>query len=273
MKLKLNEEGHAVLVDGKPVYVHDDGKEIPFDAAQTVATISRLNKEAQTHREGKEAAETQLGAMKDQVKVFEGLDPKAAKEALQKLKDIGDGKLIESGKLEEVRGAAQKEYEARLKAYQEEFGAKEGKLMAEREALQGHLNNEIIGGSFARSKFINEKIAVPVDMIQATFGKNFKVEDGKLVAVDAQGNKIFSRARPGEMADFDEALGSLVEQYAHRDHILKASGASGGGASASAGSNGNGNGNKSMTRSAFSQLPPMEQMKAAKTPGFALTEE
>lgn len=271
MKLKLDEEGHAVLVDGKPVYVHDDGKEIPFDAARTVETISRLNGEAKNHREAKEAAETQLGAMKDQVKVFEGLDPKSAREALQKLKDIGDGKLIESGKLDEVRSAATKEYEVRLAALQAEYGEKEGKLVADREALQGHLNNEIIGGSFARSKFIQEKIAVPVDMIQATFGKNFKVEDGKLVAVDAQGNKIFSRARPGELADFDEAMGSLVEQYSSRDHILKASGASGSGAAASAGGSGSKDG-KSMTRTAFNQLHPMDQMKTIKS-GVKIADE
>ena len=28
MKLKLDENGHVVVQDGKPVYVHDDGKEV-----------------------------------------------------------------------------------------------------------------------------------------------------------------------------------------------------------------------------------------------------
>ncbi len=66
MKLKLDEAGHVVVVDGKPVYVHEDGKEVAFDALSTVATITRLNGEAKTHREGKEAAETKL-------KAFEGI--------------------------------------------------------------------------------------------------------------------------------------------------------------------------------------------------------
>jgi hypothetical protein len=77
---------------------------------------------------------------------------------------------------------------------------------------------------------IAEKLAVPADMVQATFGNRFKIEDGKVVAYDANGNKIFSRARPGELADFDEALETLVEQYPYKDHILKGSGANGGGA-------------------------------------------
>ena len=49
MKLKTVEvEGttYAVVEDGKPVYVHDDNKEIPFDAPGTVAKIGQLNGEA-----------------------------------------------------------------------------------------------------------------------------------------------------------------------------------------------------------------------------------
>jgi hypothetical protein len=272
MKLKLDADGHAVLEGGHPVYVHDDGKEIAFDAARTTETIKRLNGEAQTHREAKEQALNQVGTLQQQMKVFEGLDPEASRKALQQLKDIGDGKLIEAGKLEEVRGAAQKEYEARLKTLTEEFGTKEGTLKAQAEALQGHLNNEIIGGSFARSKFIAEKLAIPMDLVQAAFGKNFKVEDGKLVALDAQGNKVYSRARPGEPADFEEAIGQLVDQYPNRDHILKASGASGSGASGSKGAGGGGDGSKTMTRSAFDQLNPMEKSKVARS-GVDITDD
>ena len=53
MKLKtVTIEGKTYAeVDGdKPIYIHDDGKEAPHDAAHTVATISRLNGEAKTHR-------------------------------------------------------------------------------------------------------------------------------------------------------------------------------------------------------------------------------
>ena len=51
MKLKLDENGHVVVSDGKPVYVHDDGKEIPFDAPAAMQKISGLNAEAKQHRE------------------------------------------------------------------------------------------------------------------------------------------------------------------------------------------------------------------------------
>lgn len=57
MKLKLDENGHVVVSDGKPVYVNDEGKDIAFDVSGTVATIARLNGEAKSHRERAETAE------------------------------------------------------------------------------------------------------------------------------------------------------------------------------------------------------------------------
>ncbi len=62
MKLKLDENGHVVVSDGKPVYVHDDGKEIPFDAPAAMQKISGLNAEAKQYREAQGTAEAQQKA-------------------------------------------------------------------------------------------------------------------------------------------------------------------------------------------------------------------
>lgn len=215
MKLKLDENGHVVVQDGKPVYVHDDGKEVAFDAPQTVATITRLNGEAKTHREAKEQFEAQ-------VKAFEGLDPVKVKEALGIVQNLDAKKLVDAGEVDKVKAeitdALKKTYEPQIQ-----------QLTTERDAVQQQLHSELIGGGFARSKFIQDNIAVPVDMIQATFGKNFQIENGKVVAVGADGQKIYSRARPGEVADFDEALETLVGGYQHKDSILKGGQGTGGG--------------------------------------------
>ncbi len=226
MKLKLDENGHAVLQDGKPVYVHDDGKEVAFDAAGTVATISRLNGEAKGHRERAEAAEKSL-------KAFEGItDPAAAIKALETVKNFDEKNLIAAGDRDKAVAEAVKAVEAKYEP-----------VLKERDSLKTELYGEKIGGSFARSKLIADKLAIPADMVQARFGQAFKIEEGKVVAYDANGNKLFSRTRPGELADFDEALESLIEQYPHKDHILKSSGASGGGA-AGGGNGGGGNNSK-----------------------------
>ena len=213
MKLKLDENGHVVVQEGKPVYVHEDGKEVAFDASGTVSTIARLNAEAKSHRERAESAEKSL-------KGFDGIaDPAAARNALDVVSKLDQKKLVDAGEIDTVRNEISK-------AFQTQLDEANGKA----QTYEQQLYAEKIGGSFARSKYIADKLAVPVDMVQATFGQNLKIEEGKVVAYDTQGQKIFSRVRPGELADFDEAIETLVSQYPHRDHILKSSDANGGGA-------------------------------------------
>lgn len=215
MKLKIFEhEGkqYAEIQDGKPVYVEDDGKEVAFDAVGTRSTITRLNSEAKAHRERAETAEKIA-------KAFDGIeDAGAARKAMEMVANLDAKKLVDAGEIEKVKSEISKAFQAQLDEANTKAQTYEQQLYAEK-----------IGGSFARSKVIAEKLAVPADMVQAAFGSRFKIEEGKVVAYDANGNKIFSRARPGELADFDEALEALVEQYPHKDHILKSSGANGGG--------------------------------------------
>lgn len=252
MKLKLDDQGHVVVSDGKPVYVHDDGKEVAFDAAGTVATISRLNGEAKAHRERAEAAEGRL-------KGFEGIeDPAAALKALNTLKNLDDKRLVDAGEVEKVKAEA-------IKAIEERYAP----VVKEAETLKAQLNTHLIGGAFASSKFIAEHFAAEgpagVEIARALFGNSLKVEDGKVVGYDSQGNKLYSRARPGELASADEAIELLVDSYPHKAHILKGSGANGGGAG-HGGGNGAG-GKKTMSRSNYDALTPPDQAAFTRSGG------
>ncbi|MDQ9022837.1 hypothetical protein RFI02_17160 [Acinetobacter sichuanensis] len=215
MKLKTTQiDGKTyaeVNEQGLPLYIHDDGKEVAHDAAQTVATITRLNSEAKSNRERYEKAETALTT-------FAGIeDPVAAKKAVETLKNFDDKKLVDAGEVEKVKAEA-------IKAVEEKYAP----IVQERDALQNQLHGELIGGGFARSQMIKDKISVPADMVQAQFGRNFKVENGKVVAYDNHGQQIYSHSRPGELADFDEALDQLIDGYQYKDHILKGGQGSGG---------------------------------------------
>jgi Mn-dependent DtxR family transcriptional regulator len=245
MKLKLNDDGFAVVQDGKPVYVNDDGKEIAFDVAGTVATISRLNSEAKGHRERAEAAEKAA-------KAFEGItDAEAARKALATVANLDAKKLVDAGEIDKVRAEA-------IKAVEDKYAP----IVSERDGLLKSLVDEKVGGSFARSKMIADKLAIPADLVQARFGNAFKVEGNDVVAYDKSGNKLFSRSNPGEVAKFDEALEILIDQYPYRDSILKSTGASGGGAQSG---NGGASGSKSMSRAAFDALPPAKQAEVARS--------
>jgi hypothetical protein len=251
MKLKLNDDGFAVVQDGKPVYVNDEGKEIAFDVAGTVQTISRLNGEAKTHRERAEAAEKVA-------KAFEGItDAEAARKALATVANLDAKKLIDAGEVDKIRAEA-------IKAVEDKYAP----IVSERDSLQKSLVDEKVGGSFARSKMIADKLAIPADLVQARFGEAFKVEGNDVVAYDKSGNKLFSRSNPGEVAKFDEALEILIDQYPYRDSILKSTGASGGGAQ---GGSGGGSGGKTITRAAYDALPPHQQAQTARS-GVTITD-
>lgn len=251
MKLLLDANGNAVIRNGKPVYVGEDGKEIEFDAPATVQTITRLNAEAKSHRERAETAETSL-------KTFEGIaDPAAARKALDTIKNLDDKKLVDAGEVERVKAEA-------IKAVEEKYAP----VVKKAGDLEQALYSEKIGGSFSRSKVIADKFAIPADLVQARFGSAFKIEDGKTVAYDQAGNKIFSRARPGELADFDEALETLVDQYPYKDQILKGTGASGGGAGQS---NQGAGGKKTISRAQFDALDPVAKQATMKE-GTAVTD-
>jgi len=244
MKLKLDANGHVVVENGMPVYEYDDGSAKPFDAVQSAAAIKRLNTEAKTHREAKEAAETKAAA-------FAGIeDPEAARQALQTVASL-DGKL--KVEIEKVRGETAKALQGRIDAA--EAKAKE---------IESRLHGELIGGGFARSKFIAEKLAIPADVAQAFFGSAFVIENGQMVAKGRDGSPILSKTT-GQAASFDEALEVLVGGYERKDSILKAD--QKGGSGAQPGTGGAGAQKQTIQRAQFDALDHSGRAAFAKAGG------
>lgn len=237
MKLKTDASGNAVLQDGKPVYLADDGKELALDAAELYGQVKRLTGENRDHREARKAAEDKLAG-------FSGIDdPKAAREALETVKSL-EGKT--KADVEKVRAEVSKSYETKLA---EELKA--------RQTLEQQLHRELIGGGVARSKFVAEKSALPADLLLPIVGQHLVVENGQVVAKRADGSVIYSRTNPGSPAGLDEALETLVSESPHRDHILKATQKNGSGAAP--GATGGAAGVKTIPRAEFDQKTPVER--------------
>jgi len=249
MKLKLNEQGFAEVKDGKPVYLDDSGAEIPFDAPAAMAKITALNGEAKNHRLKAEELATAL-------KPFEGIDPAAAAKALQFAQSMEGKKAMDDEGIKTLIANA-------VKPLQEQLAAKDQELTGK----DGHIYKLEVGNRFATSSYLKDKtiLGETPDIAEAFFAKNFKVEGGKVVPYDAAGNQIYSRVKPGEVADFDEAVAILVESHPKRDHILKGSGGSGAGTPGSQG--GGGGGGKTLNRTAFGALDPAGQLAHIKGGG------
>lgn len=247
MKLKLDEKGNAVLQDGHPVYVHDDGSEHPFDAKAAHVALATAKREAGESR-------TKLKEATDKLAAFSGIeDPEAALKALQFAASM-DGKKVMDDE------GIQKLIQAALKPVQEKLTAAENTLKEK----DGHIYKLEVGNKFQSSQFVKDKLLVPPDMLEATFGKHFKIENGKVIATDATGNQIFSKVRAGEPADFDEAMQALIDAHPMKDNLYKASGASGAG---SQGGGGGGGQQKTMTRAQFDSASHAERSEFSKGGG------
>jgi hypothetical protein len=215
MKLKTIEidgKVYAEVSDGKPVY-EDNGKDVALDGASLSEKVTHLKQEADKAFKSRDEAKAELRKFSS----IEDVD--AAVKAMETVKNLDQKKLIDAGEVERVKQEIAKSFEGQIKEKDSKIGS-----------LESTLNQEMIGGRFARSKTVAEKLAIPSDLVQAKFGQQFKVEDGRVTAYDMNGNKVYSRSNPGELADFDEALDLIIEQYPHKEHILKGPAASGGGA-------------------------------------------
>lgn len=216
LKLKLDADGKAVFQNSLPVFVYDDGKEITVDADAMFAKIAEVSGEAKTYRlEAKQAKEVlaQLG----------DVEPTEVAKILNVVKEVGgiDGidKLKKNAGIdvEGIKRQMTETYESKL--------SEKDKVIQDKD---GHIYKLLVSSGFNASKFVNEKLLLPADIAEATFGKHFKIEDGRVIAYLGD-NKILSREKPGELANFDEALQVIVEQYPMKDRILKATEQSGSG--------------------------------------------
>jgi hypothetical protein len=258
MKLQLDDAGNVVVQDGKPVFQSEDGRSVPFDYPETLKTISARNAEAKANRERYEAAEEKL-------KLYDGIDPDGARKALETLKNLDSKQLIDAGEVERVKQEAASAYDEKFKSLEKSYKP----IREERDSLKGELHQERLGTAFSRSKFIAEKMAIPVDLAQAKFGSQFYYEDGKFKAKGFDGNPLYSQSNPGNVADFEEAMEMLVNSYPYRDSILKGSNASGGGAG---GSGELVNGKRPVKRSVWSEMPAAEKAKTALDPQVVLVD-
>lgn len=240
VKAEDGSETEAVaLKDGNPIWIDADGSERTLGAD----TITRLNGEAAGHRKRAEDAEAKL-------KTFDGLDAEKARGALDTVSKLDQKKLIDAGEVDKVKDSMRTEFQGLVDAEKKRADEAVGQVSALRRS-----------NAFGGSKFIADKLSIPRDIVESVFGKNFHDENGNLVAKYNNGDKIMSKAKIGEVADFDEALSLLVEAYPNKDSIMKGNnhGGSGGG-----GGGGGQAGKVRYSRNEYGQLPPTKQAEIAK---------
>lgn len=225
MPWKVDEESGALVVDDEtknPVWVGEDGKEIPFDADRSLKKINELNTESAGRRKALQDAQGKL-------KLLEGIDnPEEylshAREALEKVKSLDESKLIDAGKVEELKAQIRDAYEGKLKEVDKARQEAEHRL-SERES---QISKYMIGREISASEFLKEQTVWTDDVFQARYEDHFKEEDGRIVPHwPDTGEPIYSDTRPGEVATVDEAIAKIINKRPDKDKILRSVGATG----------------------------------------------
>ena len=238
MSWKLDENNNIMLKDGDPIYVDANG----LEKTVGVDTIARLNNEAKEHRVAKEEALAKL-------KAFEGIDADKARAALETVAKLDASKLIDTGEVDKLKAQITQQFQTQLTEKDTAFSE-----------LKSKYENMIVDNAFANSDFIRNNVAVPMDMFEAKFRNNFKVENGDVVAYGYDGSRLMSKTRAGEYATVEEAMQILAEGHPQKDVILKANPGSGSGSGTGGGSTGGG---RYMKRSDFEKLSPVQQADIA----------
>jgi len=221
MKLKI-EDGKVALDDkGLPIYIHDDGSEVGFDAPAAALKIKELNSESAERRvKNKELTDT--------LKAFEGIeDPAAALKALETVSNIDAKKLVDAGEMETLKRQLGETLEAEKASLVKTFETERSSLQEQLVAKDQKIYDLMVSSQFAKSPFFtgeNPQTILPPDVASEYFGKYFKVEgegtDIKVIGY-LNGEQIPSREKFGEPAGFEEALGVIIDKYEFKDRIMR----------------------------------------------------
>lgn len=225
---------------GNPVWVGDDGVEAAINGGEVLTKIGTLNTEAANNRRAKEKAERDLAKFAD-------IDPDKAREALDKVTQIDQGKLIDAGKVEEVKAQIKASLQAQIDAANKT-----------NETLSASLKKEKLTNAFTNSEWVKNNLVIPTDIAMTYFGGNLDLDGDRIVSKDANGNPILSKksGNVGNPADFDELISGFVEAYPHKSAILKGNNHSGTGNQGGGGSDGR---KRTVTRSEERKMSAQER--------------
>ena len=239
-ELKKDDDGNPVFEekDGQmlPVYVDPDGQDLPLDPPAMYQKIQDMGKNNQKDR--KKYAE-----LRDQFKIFEGIDDlgdwkKKAEEALVTVQNLADKDLIDARKVEELKKDINSAWEEKLSLKDTAINDMQKEHVVEIENLNKKIRTLLVSNKFASSKHFNgsEKVTVlRPDIGEAYFGKYFAVEEVNNEPVvrayyePTHETLVISKVNPGEPADFEEALGMIIDRDPDKESLLRgAKGGSGG---------------------------------------------
>ena len=220
IKVQLDENGHAVLKDGMPVCVHEDGKTFVHDVAAAVRKIENFNEERDRHT-------AKYDQLNERLEAYEDIDPDQARAALDTVAKLDQKQLIDTEGVEALRKELTTSFDEKYKAYQKTAGKEKKKLQSQLQGKDELIYKLMVSEQFHTSPFFTgdePKTKFKPAHAVKIFGEHFKVEEengsATVRAYDKHGTLIYSRENHGEPADFNEAIEIIINNDPERDDIL-----------------------------------------------------
>lgn len=240
-------DGEKLIVandKGLPIVIDDEqeNKEFGINAIEHYSQIPKLRTEAANNRKAFETSEARFTPLKDHEIDPDNLNEwlPQAKDAITKLENIDQKKLIDANEVETIKLQAQEKIQSKLDEVTNKYQTRLEGLEKSVKDKDGTIFGLMVNDKFYNSKFVKGKLNMTPKVAAKYFGENFKVEDedGKqsVIAYGKDGQRIYSKEDIGAIPDFDEALALLVDADEDRDMLLKGKNASGTGANDNFGS-------------------------------------
>ena len=219
IKLKKDENGAVVLKDDNPVCIDEDGQEFTHDINQSIRKILNFT-------EAKSRHEQKVAEMQANLDVYKGIDADEAREALETVANYKDKKLTDAEGVKVLKAQMRESFDAEKEQLVRQHNETTDGLKSQRAVDQALIFKLMVTNKFGQSEFFTgekPKTIYPPEDAAKIFGEYFKVEgvgdDAKVVAY--MGDKpVLSRENHGEPADFNEAIGIIIDKHPNKHRFL-----------------------------------------------------
>lgn len=231
MKLKTDESGNLLTVEKNgtimPILVREGQEDAPLDFAYLISHNKRLSDERDAAIKQSDSLKSKLEGFSE----FEAYDFDQIKRALDTHTQFEHGELLQAGKLDELKTKIRQSFEdneARLKStHESQLQEKAEALKSATAKFESLLMQNAFNSTNALEGTIFERVP---DTARKNYSDRFRVQDDRVVGLDESGEVIISRSRPGEPAEFDEALTQIISSDPNHENYRLSTGASGIGA-------------------------------------------
>lgn len=141
------------------------------------------------------------------LKKFDNIDVGKYNEMVKLQQDKDDKKLIDAGKIDEL-------VEERVKRIQEDHAKEYGKLQDQNTSLNSQLEGLMIDSAVRNQAIKSGVVQTAIDDVMLRAKSTFKMKDGEVIPMDAQGNVIYQTGTT-EPVTVDGWVKNLTESAPH----------------------------------------------------------